>query len=266
MDFNYLTSLYPIFGVICILIQFIILGGDSNKKYNYIIKSMSLGLIIINSIIYSFILFTIIETWDISLILVIVTIIELIIFFVSFIFYRKQTKQNKKFLIAFCIFIILTSLILFVIPQIVNPMINYNKVENALITAHGDLGFKVVDYDYTTSDNGIISTSITGISYKVQYLDTNYYFIVQTYSDSSIIKDDEFLALYYSIELGFDTDYNLGFSEYYDYIENIIEEEYNTSIQFYKIYNSDYGALNYDGKINTIEEITYTLTQYYLKK
>ncbi len=267
MGFEYLIDLFPKVVGIYFLLQVVILVGDSKKKYGYIVNAFGIGILCTNLIIFLF-GFSIIEVWFLFFIVIITGIIQLILSLISFFYYKvyKGTIKLERFLIAFMTTIIINIIALVIVPGIVQNIENNNKVnkiEEALIMAHGDLGFKVVDFGYETSDNGIISTSITGRWYKVKYGNTDEYFIVSTNDDNLLIQEDDFLPLYYSIELGLKyesfCDSSSGpygdYNKYYDYIESKIEDKYNVEASGYNMDYSNYGILNTDQKINSIDEI-----------
>ena len=274
MNYEYLPSVFIMASFIYFVVQIIILLVDKQGKYSYVIKSIGLGIMIFNIIIYTCFLDKVVENALGFFVRLILTAgIEFIILLISFIFYKVKKNREKNikcFITYLSIILVINFIVLFAMPLIVEKCKYNNRVDiikEYLVNAHGDIKFNVIDWGYETEDDGIISSYVTGYWFKVTCEKFDDYFIVVMDNEKFTIETDYFLDLYYSMELGLDYEIwinlrdesDADFNEYNDYLAKKIEDKYFYIIPSYEIgiilRDSNYGMLNSDNKINTIDEI-----------
>ena len=134
MNYEYLPSMFIMASFIYFVMQILILLGDKQGKYSYIIKSIGLGILIFNIIIYICFLDKIVED-DLRFFfqLILTAGIEFIILLISFGFYKVKKNREKNikcFITYLSIILVINFIILFAIPLIVEKCKYNNRVDN----------------------------------------------------------------------------------------------------------------------------------------
>lgn len=205
----------------------------------------------------------------------------------------NNNKINKSSFFAGALVLILNIFIILILPLIVTNItlkVGEKQVIKYLNNKYGNSNYKMVSVYKEYYSSGMFDISLSGYHYEMKSDYMNNTFIVSIDYDFNYINEDYFLPVYYSqknnlkYNLIYDDNHNrldYDFTEFINYIEEIINKEYSTKIDknaiegIYKnyvyswnnidgvTYNSNYHIVSVNNrKIPTIKELTNSLIKY----